>query len=122
MGLLDGVFMFGTRTATVYPRDWSAVDRLHNSVEAYLTPVDTPVTVSVGSTTALDNTRPEGVRVALTLHFLKSWDTSINLRGAKVTLEDEYAGTYRVIGNPHPHQVEDSPTPYLMGVEVEQVG
>ncbi|ACV22572.1 Uncharacterised protein [Slackia heliotrinireducens] len=106
-------------TVAVELRDWSATDRLGNHVEAYAPPEPvTGVLVAPGATADMDAGRPEGVRVALTLHFPKTW--SGDLRGAKVTLGGPWAGTYRVVGEPHPYMDENCPTPWNMPVEVER--
>ena len=89
-------------TVSVAARLRNARDSFGNAVEAWEKPVDVAgVVVAPGKCDALDATRPEGVRVDLTLHFPKSW--SGNLRGAKVTLTGKYAGTYNVVGDPKPY-------------------
>lgn len=105
--------------AYVYLRDWAAVDRLGNHVESYLPPVPVGVLVAPGAASALGYSRPEGVRVDLTLHFPKSWRRS--LRGAKVRLGGIWGGEYAVIGNPMPYDprlVPDTFGEYYLPVEV----
>ncbi len=98
-------------------RDRSAKDGFGNDVEAYEDPVTVEdVLVQPGACTELDSTRPEGIKVSLTLHFPKSW--SGDLRGARVTLFDEYADTYRVVSRPVSYQRELCPTKWNMPVEV----
>lgn len=105
-------------TVTVYPRIWDERDGFGNVIEAYSTPVDVAnVLVAPGTAQDLDDTRPEGVRVALTLHFPKTWAGS--LRGAKVVLDSTYAGTYMVVGDPKPYMGGLTPTQWNMPVEVE---
>ena len=77
------------------------------------------VLIVPGKCEQLDATRPEGVKVALTLHFPKSWTS--DLRGAKVTLTGRYAGTYMVIGEPMPYMDANTPNDWDMPVEVEAV-
>jgi len=88
--------------AAILMRDWSATDRLGNHVERYLDPVPVDVLVEPGSTDDMDASRPEGMRVDLTLHFPSSWEG--DLRGAKVVLGGRWAGEYRVVGNPMPYE------------------
>lgn len=124
-------------TVTVYPRIWDKRDGFGNVIEAYSTPADVDnVLIAPGTAQDLDDTRPEGVRVALTLHFPKGWasaigatttttttttgpDAPVTLRGAKVTLYGAYAGTYRVVGDPKPYMDGLTPTQWNMPVEVE---
>jgi len=77
------------------------------------------VLIVPGKCEELDATRPEGVRVALTLHFPKTWTS--DLRGAKVTLTGRWAGTYNVIGEPEPYMDGNTPNDWDMPVEVEAV-
>lgn len=105
-------------TATVEPRLWDERDSFGNYVEAYGEPVDVDnVLVVPGPCDELDDSRPEGVKVALTLHFPKTWTS--DLRGAKVALTGRYSGSYRVIGKPMPYMEVLTPTQWNMPVEVE---
>jgi hypothetical protein len=114
MGRLRG------RTVSVALRDGTDRDSFGNEIESYAEPVDVAnVLVARGACEDLDSSRPEGVRVALTLHFPKTWTG--RLRGAKVTLTGEYAGSYSVIGDPMPYQAELCPGDWNMPVEVEAV-
>jgi len=108
------------RAVSVSLRDRTARDAFGNDAEAYANPVEVGnVIVQRGACEELGSERHEGVRVALTLHFPKTW--AGRLRGAKVELSGEYAGTYRVIGDPMPYQPELCPTDWNMPVEVEAV-
>lgn len=111
--------MISGTTASVMLRDRSARDSFGNDVEAYLPPVDVDVCVQPGTCADLDDTRPEGVRVALTVHFPKTWAGS--LRGAKVALGGRWEGEYRVVGDPKPYDERNCPqgVPWNMPVEVE---
>ena len=129
--------MIKGKAITVKLRDRSARDGFGNDVIAYASPEEVGnVVVQRGSCAELDATRPEGVRVAYTLHFPKGW--SGDLRGAVVALGTAPAATpaatgtaatattwspqwYRVIGDPRPYMDENCPTPWHMPVEVEAV-
>ena len=87
-------------------------------VEPTKTVVDN-VLVSPGATEDLEATRPDGVTVAYTLHFPKSFCSP--LRGCIVELPAPWAGTYRVIGDPHPYIDANTPTKWHMPVEIEAV-
>lgn len=65
----------------------------------------------------VDSNRPEGVRVAWTLHFPKTFNKS--LRGARVSVRGEPACP--VIGDPKPFTLANTPTRWHMPVEVEDV-
>lgn len=72
--------------------------------------------VAPGSCADLDAGRPNGARVAMTLHFPKTWERP--LKGATVELRGR---KYRVIGDPQPYTAANVPGPYNMPVEVEAV-
>ena len=72
--------------------------------------------VTPGATADLDASRPEGVSLALTIHFPRGYGKS--LKGCTI----EYAGeAYRVIGDPQPYMEAGVPGPWAMTVEVERV-
>ena len=73
------------------------------------------VLVAPGPTADMEASRPDGVTVALTLHFPKTYTAS--LEGCSVELSAPWAGTYRVIGNPMPYM--RSPGQWNRPVEVE---
>lgn len=114
--------MINGLTALVELRVRDARDGFGNDVESYADPaaVDN-VLVAPGACAELDETRPEGVRVAYTLHFPKGW--TADMRGARVTLPAPFAGAkpYRVVGDPRPYMDANCPTPWHMAVEVEAV-
>ena len=115
--------MMGAVAAAVNVRDWTAKDRLGNHVERYADPVEVAVLVAPGGTNDLSETRPEGVRVDLTLHFPKSWTDAPSLRGAKVELPWPYEGTYKVVGVPEPYMPDMVPFTFgdfWLPVEVER--
>lgn len=72
------------------------------------------VLVAPGATKNMDETRPQGVTVALTLHFPKTYAAS--LRGCSVELPAPWEGTYKVIGDPMPYM--RSPGPWNRPAEV----
>lgn len=94
-----------------------AVDRFGNATETWEQFTVDDVLISPGATSDLEASRPEGVRVAYTLHFPKSFIGS--LEGCKVTLPAPYSGTYRVIGAPMQYMDANCPTRWHMPVEVE---
>lgn len=74
------------------------------------------VLVTPGATADLDPSRPEGVRVAYTIHFPKGYGKA--LKGCLV----QYLGDiYRVIGDPQPYMDDGTPGPWDMAAEVERV-
>ena len=107
-------------TVTVQtPTAWQT-DRYNNTVVTAYAPLIVPnVLIVPGATAELEAGRPDGVSVAFTLHFPKSFNES--LEGALVDLPEPFGGTYRVIGNPRPYMDENTPTPWHMPVEVEAV-
>lgn len=113
--------MISGRTVEVLLRKRNSRDAFGNDVEEYEEPAEALVCVQPGPCAELDATRPEGVRVALTLHFPKTWTGS--LRGAKVRLTGRWAGEYRVIGDPKPFDEANCPrsVPWNMPAEVEAV-
>ena len=106
-------------TVTVEQRDRAARDGFGNDVERYSAPVDVDdVLVVPGACAELDSARPDGVRVALTLHFPATWRGS--LRGARVSLPPPWDrdGGYAVVGDPMPYMGQNCPTGWRMPVEV----
>lgn len=77
------------------------------------------VLVSPGATEDLEASRPEGVAVAFTLHFPKTFTGS--LEGCTVVLPEPWANKdgYRVIGDPRPYMDANTPTRWNRPVEVE---
>ena len=111
--------MISGTTVSVELRADTTRDALGNDVEAYAAAQDVDnVIVQPGPTADLDAARPEGVNVALTLHFPKTWTG--DLRGARVTLPAPWTwgNPYRVVGNPEPYMDASCPTSWHMPVEV----
>lgn len=73
------------------------------------------VLVQPGATSDLDATRPNGVRVALTLHFPKGYGRP--LRGCSIELRGE---VFDVVGDPSPYTEGNVPVPWTMPVEVSR--
>ena len=107
----------GTSVTVITP-NYDGTDRFGEPIAATPTraTVDN-VLVSPGATDDLEAAREDGVTVALTLHFPKSFTG--DLRGCEVELSGQFAGTYRVIGEPKPYMDENTPTAWHMPVEVE---
>lgn len=111
--------MFSGTTVSVELRRRSSRDSFGNTVEEYENPVDVAnVLVTPGACEDLNSTRPEGVKVALTLHMPKEWAS--RMRGARVSLSGPWDGVYRVVGDPMPYMDENCPTAWHMPVEVER--
>ena len=94
-----------------------AVDRFGNAIETWTQATVDDVLISPGATADLEASRPEGVTVAYSLHFPKTFTAS--LEGCKVELPAPYSGVYRVIGAPGQYMDENTPTCWHMPVEVE---
>ena len=109
----------GVTITAQLPITWH-YDRYNNKVvDEYNDITVNNVLIVPGATTDLEASRPEGVRVAFTLHFPKTFTGSLEY--ALVTLPEPYGGTYRVIGNPRPYMEANTPTPWNMPVEVEEI-
>lgn len=107
-------------TVTVEQRLWNQQDAFGNDIEAYGDPISVDnVLVDPEAAAMLNESRPEGVRIAHVLHFPKTWVD--DLRGAKVTLTGRYSGTYKVIGVPQPLMEELTPWLWNMTVKVEAI-
>lgn len=112
--------MISGTTAYVELRVRDARDAFGNDEVIYAAPQAVKnVLVVPGACKELDASRPEGVRVALTVHFPKGWTGG--LRGARITLPAPWGGPYNVIGDPKPYMAANTPTPWNMPVEVEAV-
>lgn len=111
--------MIRGRTVTVVTKVQSGTDRFNDPVFAETSSDVQNVVIQRGESSDLDATRPEGARVDFTLHFPKTY--AGDLRGAEVILYGEFAGRYKVVGEPYPYMVENTPTPWYMPVEVVAV-
>ena len=107
----------GVTVQVLRPTEESTHDRFNNVVYgAAVTENVSNVLVSPGATENLEASRPEGVSVAYTLHFPKTY--TADLEGCFITLPEPWAGTYAVIGKPTPYIDVDTPTPWHMPCEV----
>lgn len=80
------------------------------------------VLIDPGSPADLGDERPEGSESRLTLHW--PWEScGMELKGALVELPGEWAGTYRVVGDPMPYPEALCPPAvrFRMPVEVERI-
>ena len=102
---------------TVSSPSSASTDRFGNPVITWTTETVNDVLVSPGATADLEASRPDGVTVAYSLHFPKTFTGS--LEGCEVTLPVPWSGTYRVIGAPGQYMDENTPTRWHMPVEVE---
>ncbi len=116
LGPLPDFGLLPKTTVTVIGRRQVGTDPFNAPVyESVREEVD-GVLVTPGATSDLDASRPEGVRVAYTVHFPKTYAS--DLKGCKV----EYLGeTYRVIGEPQHYMDSATPGPWDMPAEVERV-
>ena len=101
-----------TETVTVL-RPSVERDDLGEITEGEPTSVAVRCVVCPGATSDMDATRPEGVTVAYTLHFPKTYAGS--LRGCSVEVRGE---TYDVVGDPQRTTDAATPGPFDMAVEV----
>lgn len=112
--------MLRGQTVTVHTPKTYGVDRFNNTVvTAYADSTVNNVLIAPGASSDLEASRPEGVKVAFTLHFPKTFTDS--LRDCLVELPAPYSGTYRVIGDPQPYQPGNTPTKWHLACEVVEV-
>lgn len=96
----------------------TTVDRFGNAVKpTYNEETVHNVLIAPGATQDLDASRPEGVSVAFTLHFPKTYTKT--LERCLVRLPKPWGGEYRVIGQPNQYMDINTPTKWHMPVEVE---
>lgn len=105
-------------TVTVATPGEPTRDRLGNSVpgEATAAVVD-DVLVAAPTVEDMEAARENGVTLAYTLHFPKTFVA--RLRGCTVTLPEPWAGEYRVVGDPRPYMDANTPGRWHMPVNVE---
>ena len=108
------------RDVTVLVPVLGPVDRFGNQTTARSVQVDVSgVLIAPGVAVEMNAPRPDGVVVALTLHFPKTWGGE-SLRGCDIEVHDgPWAGMYRVIGDPKPYDERNTPTRWNFPVEVE---
>lgn len=88
-------------------------DDLGEPVDAGASREEVRCVVCPGATSDMNATRPEGVTVAYTLHFPKTYAGS--LRGCSVEVRGE---TYDVVGDPQRTTDAATPGPWNLAVEV----
>ena len=110
--------MRGTNIVVLKPVDGQR-DRFGNVITTYERVDVSDVLVSPGATADLEASRPEGVTVAFTLHFPKTFTET--LEGCEIELPEPWtAGNpYRIIGAPAPYMDANTPTRWHMTAEVE---
>lgn len=109
--------MLSTATVTVETPVADGTDRFGNAVHQTVANAVEGVLVAPGATADLEAGRPDGVTVAYTLHFPRSYTEP--LEGCTVVLPEPWAGRYRVIGDPRPYMDANCPTRWNRPVEVE---
>lgn len=105
-------------SVTVRTPHGTELDRFGNEQYLYDEQIISDVLVEPGATESFESSRPEGARVAYTLHFPKTFNGS--LEGCEVELPNPWGGRYRVIGNPGRYMDANTPTRWNMPVEVER--
>lgn len=107
MNLIQGEAVTVIRTEKV-------LDELGEPMEAEAVAESvTGVVVAPGATADLDASRPEGVTVAYTLCFPKTY--AGELKGCAVEVRGE---RFRVVGDPQRHTEANTPGPWNLTVEV----
>ena len=96
----------------------TTTDRFGNEQYVFIESTVDGVLVEPGANESLEASRPEGVQVAFTLHFPKTY--SGTLEGCEIELPAPWTGVYRVIGNPGRYMMDNTPTRWNMPVEVEK--
>ncbi len=105
-------------SVTVRTPNGTEPDRFGNEQYIYKETTVDDVLIVPGATESLEASRPEGVQVAYTLHFPKTFNGT--LEGCEVVLPAPWTGTYRVLGCPSPYIDVNTPTRWHMPVEVEK--
>lgn len=106
------VTLFAPETVTVVSAA-EVLDDLGERVSVTETQTEAEVLVQPGATADMDATRPEGITVAYTLHFPKTWTAP--LRGCSCLVRGERC---QVVGDPKPFTAANTPGEYSMPVEV----
>lgn len=98
------VSLIGTATVTVRRPVSGEPDEMGEPTTVWEEEEVPGVVTHPGSTSDLEEARPDGVSIARTFHFPKAYSKS--LRGCLIS----YAGrSYRVVGDPEPYPDADSP-------------
>lgn len=104
--------MIGTEEVTVISPNLDT-DDIGEPIGSAPTEEPAMVVVQPGASKSLDASRPDGVSVAYTLHFPKTWTAP--LRGCFVSVRGEL---FSVVGDPKPYSPENTPGEFNMSVEV----
>lgn len=108
--------MNGT-TVTVLRDVENGTDEFGSPVATVMTEqVDNVLIAPVSDKDLSGSIRPDGIEVALVLHFPKTYTTS--LRGTRIKLDGQ---TYAVIGDPVGYMPENTPGPWNRPVQVERI-
>lgn len=93
-------------------------DRFGNATRAgHVSTVMEDALVAPGASEQFEASRPEGVRVAFTLHVPKTWTES--LEGCEIVVPGPQGGTFRVVGDWLPYIDANTPTRWHGSVELE---
>lgn len=112
--------MFTTVSGVVFSPVLGQKDRLGNPVETFDKGTDVNgLLVSPSDTSDLDAERIFGDSTTLTVHFPKTWTSS--LRGCRLQLFGAWAGVYRIIGDPVPYIADNTPGDWWLPVQVVEV-
>lgn len=110
--------MIQGETITLVSRVANGVDEGGDTVWKTVTEtVDNVVVVPGVQANSAEANRPDGVQVAFTLYFPRSFDYR-SLRGCMVRLPD-MPDDYKVIGDPRPYRAGIEPTRWNMTVELQ---
>ena len=74
------------------------------------------VLIAPADTSDLEAAREDGTTVALEAHFPRGYGKE--LEGCEVVLDGQWAGTYRVVGDPKPYDDALTPTAWDMPVRL----
>lgn len=111
--------MFRTVEAMVLRPGEPSTDRFGNAVPGELSGEPVRVLVQEPTTEDMEAARPYGATLAFTLHFPKTYASS--LEGCTVVLPEPWAndGGYRVVGDPRPLMDANTPGRFDRAVHVE---
>lgn len=104
-------------TITLTTRSRNGVDEGNNPVWQNDNPEQVGnVLIAPGDqSNAAGSIRPDGIQIAYTLYFPRSWRYR-SLRGASIRIDQS---DYRVVGDPRPYRAGISPTRWNLTVQVQ---
>lgn len=105
-------------SVTIRTPSGTELDRFGNEQHVFTENIVDDVLVEPGATESLEASRPEGVLVAYTLHFPKTFAGA--LEGCEIELPAPWAGVYHVVGEPGRYMNANTPTRWNLPVEVEK--